>query len=74
MRKSRTTPQAIAKVERISAILQARFEGLTYREIGQRLDPPVSAQAVWKVVWRALREHPFGARRRPAYSASDDDP
>jgi hypothetical protein len=62
-RRGHTSAAAIAKVERIAAILQLRFAGHTFREIGMMQTPPVSAQAIWKVVWRALTEHPHDPAR-----------
>jgi hypothetical protein len=78
MRKSRTSPQAIAKVERIASFLRLRFEGYTYREIGMMQEPPVTPQAIHKAIWRALDAHPFdparlrrqAARERNALTAS----
>jgi hypothetical protein len=63
MRKSRTTPEAIAKVERIAAILQLRFAGHTFREIGMMQTPPISAQAIHKAFWKTMRSHPFDPAR-----------
>ena len=72
-RRGHTTAAEIAKIERISSILDLRFRGFTFREIG-RLHG-VSLQAVHKAFWKVMRAHPYDDRarlRRQRALLSDD--
>lgn len=60
---NRTGRKAIAKIERTRAVLQMRFAGHTFAQIGQRLDPPVSAQMAHRLYWQALDANPFDPAR-----------
>jgi hypothetical protein len=46
--------KAIERAERVAFVLAQKTEARTFAEIGQRLDPPVTAQATCKAYWRAL--------------------
>jgi len=59
----KTGREAIERVDRIAKILSLRAKGLTFREIGQRLTPPVTMQAVHRTFWKAMRSHPFDPAR-----------
>jgi hypothetical protein len=63
MGKSRTSPEAIAKVERVAFLMSLRFQGHTFREIGMMMTPPVSMQAAHKAFWKAMRSIPFDPAR-----------
>jgi hypothetical protein len=39
---------------RISAILSMRLQGCSLRAIGESMDPPCSAQAIFKAIRRAV--------------------
>jgi len=53
-RKSRLTgKEAIERQMRISAILSMRLQGCL-RAIGESMDPPCSAQAIFKAIRRAV--------------------
>jgi hypothetical protein len=62
-RRGHTGPKDIERIERVCAVLRMRLEGLTYRQIGQRLDPPVTAQAIFRTYWRTLDANPPNQRR-----------
>ena len=63
---SKTGLRAIQRVERVCAVLRMRAEGLTYREIGKRLVPPVTAQAIFRTYWLAIAQNPPNRRRQRA--------
>jgi hypothetical protein len=54
MRSRRTGPEAIKRAQRISAILSMRLSGYTLADIGQSMNPPVSAVAIHKTLKKAL--------------------
>ena len=58
---TKTGRRAIERVERTSRILQAKFAGHTFREIG--LAEGVSMQRVHRLYWRALDANPPNRRR-----------
>jgi hypothetical protein len=54
-RKSRLTgKEAIERQMRISAILSMRLQGCSLRAIGESMDPPCSAQAIFNAIRRAV--------------------
>jgi hypothetical protein len=54
-RKARiTSADRIAHAQRLAEIIQLRLQGWTLQAIGESLNPPCSAQAVFKCVKRAL--------------------
>ena len=56
-RKPRLTgPARIERQRRTAAILSMRMEGWGLREIGEAQDPPVSSQAIFKTIKKALAE------------------
>jgi DNA replication protein DnaC len=56
-RKPRLTgPARIERQRRTAAILSMRMEGWGLREIGEAQDPPVSYQAIFKTIKKALAE------------------
>jgi hypothetical protein len=57
----KTGSAAIAKVERISRILQARSAGMTFKQIG--VMHGVTTQAIHKAFWKAMRSYPFDPAR-----------
>ena len=56
-----TGPQAIAKVQMIARILEARFCGVGYREIAAL--EGISRATACRWYWRALDAHPFDPAR-----------
>ena len=51
---AKTSPKAIKRELRISAILTKRLTGTSLRQIGAEEDPPISLQAVAQLIGRAV--------------------
>jgi hypothetical protein len=59
-----TGPEAIAKTEMISRVMQARFAGLGYREIAAA--EGISRATAHRLYWRVIAENPPSRRRQLA--------
>jgi hypothetical protein len=62
-----TSPIAIARQQRIAAILNLRLAGWTLQAIGDAQSPPITRQSVFELLVRALRDmvlEPYQEARR----------
>jgi hypothetical protein len=66
---NRTGRESIERAERASSILDLRFQGFTFKQIGAMQG--VSAPSIHRLFWRALRSCPYDPARLRRLAARD---
>jgi hypothetical protein len=70
-----TDPKRIERQMKVSAVLSMRLQGASLDAIGAAQDPPVTKQAIWKMLKRALSDmlvEPFEALRTMELARLDE--